>query len=104
MTRPDRRLRIPAELERLAEVRKLVRDATRAAGAQPGTVDDLVQAVDEAAANTITHGYSGDAGWVEVTVAVSGDELVVKIGRASCRERVEMLGGAGECKTQMRRV
>jgi len=79
MTTSERRLRIPAELDRLADVRKLVRDATRAAGAQPGTVDDLVQAVDEAAANTITHGYSGDAGWVEVTVAVSGDELVVTV-------------------------
>jgi serine/threonine-protein kinase RsbW len=79
MTTSERRLRIPAELDRLADVRKLVREASRAAGAQPGTVDDLVQAVDEAAANTITHGYAGDAGWIEVTVAVAGDDLVVTV-------------------------
>ena len=60
MTPTDRRLRVPADLERLAEVRQLVREASRAAGAAPGTVDDLVQAVDEAAANAITHGYAGD--------------------------------------------
>ncbi len=79
MTLPDRRLRIPAELDRLAEVRRLVREASRAAGAEPGTVDDLVQAVDEAAANTITHGYAGDAGWVEVAVSVVGEELIVTL-------------------------
>jgi serine/threonine-protein kinase RsbW len=79
MTTPDRRLRVPAELERLAEVRQLVREATRAAGAQPGTVDDLVQAVDEAAANTITHGYAGAPGWIEVGVAVAGEDLLVTI-------------------------
>ncbi len=79
MTLPDRRLRIPAELDRLAEVRRLVREALRAAGAQPGTVDDLVQAVDEAAANTITHGYAGDTGWVEVAVSVVGEELIVTL-------------------------
>jgi len=75
----DKRLRIPAELDRLAEVRQLVRDASRAAGAQPGAVDDLVQAVDEAAANTITHGYAGEPGWVEVTVSVVGEDLVVTL-------------------------
>ena len=79
MTPPTLRLRIPAELDRLAEVRQLIREASRAAGAEPGTVDDLVQAVDEAAANTITHGYAGEAGWVEVAVAVVGDELVVTL-------------------------
>jgi serine/threonine-protein kinase RsbW len=79
MTTAERRLRIPAELDRLAEVRQLVRDASRAAGARPGTVDDLVQAVDEAAANAITHGYAGDAGWVEVAVRVSGNDLVVTL-------------------------
>lgn len=79
MTPPDRRLRVPAELDRLAEVRQLVREASRAAGAEPGTVDDLVQAVDEAAANAISHGYAGEAGWVEVAVSVVGDDLVVTV-------------------------
>jgi serine/threonine-protein kinase RsbW len=76
---PAQRIRIPAELDRLADVRRLVREASRAAGAEPGTVDDLVQAVDEAAANTITHGYAGEPGWVEVAVAVVGDAVVVTL-------------------------
>jgi serine/threonine-protein kinase RsbW len=77
MTPLERRLRIPAELDRLAEVRGLVREAARAAGAVPDTVDDLVQAVDEAATNTIVHGYAGLPGSIEVSVAVVGPDLVV---------------------------
>ena len=71
------RLRIPAELDRLAEVRALVRESARAGGAAPDAVDDLVQAVDEAAANTITHGYAGRPGWLEVTVTVDVANIVV---------------------------
>ena len=77
MTPLERRLRIPAELDRLAEVRGLVREAARTAGAVPDTVDDLVQAVDEAATNTIVHGYAGLPGSIEVSVAVVGPDLVV---------------------------
>lgn len=79
MTPVERRLRIPVELDRLAEVRRLVRETTRAAGALPGTVDDLVQAVDEAATNIIVHGYAGRSGWVAVTVAVVGQDLVITL-------------------------
>jgi serine/threonine-protein kinase RsbW len=79
MTPPARSLRIPADLTRLADVRQLVREAARAAGATPGAVDDLVQAVDEATTNTIVHGYAGAPGWVEVTVAVAGPSVVVTL-------------------------
>jgi len=74
-----RRIRIPAELERLAEVRQLVREAARAAGATSDVVDDLVQAVDEAAANAIAHGYAGQSGWVEVAIAVADGDLVITV-------------------------
>jgi serine/threonine-protein kinase RsbW len=35
--------------------------------------------VDEAAANTVTHGYAGTPGWIEVAVAVEGEEIVVTL-------------------------
>ena len=79
MTAAERHLRIPAELERLAEVRGLVREAARAAGADEDAVDDLVQAVDEAATNTIAHGYAGQPGFVDVTVARVGADLVITL-------------------------
>jgi serine/threonine-protein kinase RsbW len=76
---PAERIRIPVELERLADVRRLVREATRAAGAGPDIVDDLVQAVDEAATNAIVHGYAGRRGFIEVTVAIVGRDLVITV-------------------------
>ncbi len=79
MNSPERRLRIPADLERLAEVRQLVRQAARAAGAPEDVVDDLVQAVDEAATNSIVHGYAGRPGWLDITVTAAGRELVITI-------------------------
>jgi serine/threonine-protein kinase RsbW len=80
MTTPtERRLRIPADLDRLAEVRTLVRDVAILYGAPPTCLDDLVQAVDEAATNVIVHGYRGEAGWLEVTTELVGDRIVVTL-------------------------
>ena len=59
-------LRVDAELERLADVRQFVRRQMVAAEAAHDSLDDMVQAVDEAATNVITHGYLGAAGWIEV--------------------------------------
>lgn len=42
-------------------------------------VDDLVQAVDEAAANAIVHGYAGLPGWIEVAIGLVGTDLVVTV-------------------------
>ena len=75
----ERRLRIPADLDRLAEVRSLVREVADACGAPPTCLDDLVQAVDEAATNVIVHGYRGRPGWLEVTAELVGDQIVVTI-------------------------
>jgi serine/threonine-protein kinase RsbW len=77
------RRRVPAELERLGEVRALVREVGAATGASQDAIDDLVQAVDEAAANAVVHGYAGQPGWVEVTLEDAGADLVVTVEDAA---------------------
>lgn len=75
----SRRLRIPAELERLADVRAAVRDVARACAAPVTCMDDLVQAVDEAVTNVIVHGYRGEPGPIDLTAELVGDDIVVTI-------------------------
>ncbi len=60
-------------------MRALVRATATGFGMGPDGVDDLVQAVDEAAANTIVHGYAGRQGWIAITVAVSGPDVVITL-------------------------
>jgi serine/threonine-protein kinase RsbW len=79
VTPVERRVSVPAELHRLAELRRFVREFAAAAGAAPSTVDDVVQAVDEAATNTITHGYAGSPGSVDVTMTVVDDTIVIRV-------------------------
>ena len=80
MTLATRRtLRIPAELERIADVRRLVRDVAGACNAPQPCMDDLVQAVDEAATNVILHGYRGRPGWLDVAAERVGDTIVITI-------------------------
>jgi serine/threonine-protein kinase RsbW len=80
MTLDTRRtLRIPAELERVADVRKLVRAVAGACDAPRSCMDDLVQAVDEAATNVILHGYRGRPGWLEVAAERVGDTIVITL-------------------------
>lgn len=50
-------LRLPAQPDRLCEVRGWVRDAARSAGCDNATADNLVLAVNEACMNVIQHGY-----------------------------------------------
>lgn len=71
--------RIPADLTRVVELRALVRSAVDAIDpeADGACQDDLVQAVDEAATNTILHGYRGAPGWVDVAVERIDDRLVI---------------------------
>jgi serine/threonine-protein kinase RsbW len=74
-----RRLEIPAQLERLADVRAAVRELARACAAPVTCMDDLVQAVDEAVTNIIVHGYRGDSGTIELTAELIDDDIVVTI-------------------------
>jgi anti-sigma regulatory factor (Ser/Thr protein kinase) len=75
----QRWLEIPAELERLADVRTLVREMARSCGAPVTCMDDLVQAVDEAVTNIIVHGYRGEPGSIDLTAELIGDDIVITI-------------------------
>jgi serine/threonine-protein kinase RsbW len=79
MVEVSRRLRVPAELERLADVRAAVREVARACSAPVTCMDDLVQAVDEAVTNVIVHGYRGEPGTIDLTAELVGDDIVVTI-------------------------
>lgn len=73
--------RISADLARVAELRALVRGVLDALdpNADDACQDDLVQAIDEAATNTIRHGYAGRPGWLEVTIDRVADRLVITV-------------------------
>jgi serine/threonine-protein kinase RsbW len=75
----ERRVRIPAELERIAEVRAAVRGVAEACDAPIDCEADLVQAVDEAVTNVIVHGYRGAPGEVEVTVERDDEVIVITV-------------------------
>jgi anti-sigma regulatory factor (Ser/Thr protein kinase) len=74
-----RSIRIPAEAERLADVRAFVRSAAVDFGAAPSVVDDIVQAVDEAACNIVVHGYAGEPGDIEVEAALAGQRIEIRL-------------------------
>ena len=75
----DRRIRVPAELRHLEEVRAFIRTCALESSAPETCVDDLVQAVDEAATNVIVHGYAGREGWLDVAVSPEPGQLVVTL-------------------------
>jgi serine/threonine-protein kinase RsbW len=77
------RIRIEADLDALAAVRRFVRAKATESEAPPDCLDDLVQAVDEAVTNVVEHGYRGAPGWVDVAVAFRGDDFVVTIEDAA---------------------
>ncbi len=72
-------LRIAAELENLKEIRRFVREAAMALGADAAAVSDAVRAVDEAASNIIFHGYRCEPGIIEIDVLRERDTLVVRL-------------------------
>lgn len=76
-------LRIDADLGQLSDVRRFVRAQAAAAAAPDDCRDDLVQAVDEAATNIISHGYRGDPGWLDVAIALEDDRFVVTLEDAA---------------------
>lgn len=79
MVEVRRRVTIPAELDRLAEMRAVVRDVARGYEAPADCIDDLVQAVDEAATNIIVHGYRGAQGTIELTAELVSDDFVITL-------------------------
>ena len=67
-------MRVPSDVDQLAEVRAFVREAVLDFGGSARVAEDLVQAVDEATCNVMLHGYGGEPGEVEI-------EAVVRDGR-----------------------
>ncbi|HSL76052.1 MAG TPA: ATP-binding protein, partial [Candidatus Limnocylindrales bacterium] len=70
---------IPADLERLAELRAAVREVAERWDAPPDCTGDLVQAIDEAATNIIRYGYRGEPGEIEMTADLHGDDIVITL-------------------------
>ena len=74
-----RHVSVPADLERVAELRATVREIGAGCQAPPDCVGDLVQAVDEAATNVIRYGYRGEPGSIDMTIELVGDDIVVTL-------------------------
>jgi serine/threonine-protein kinase RsbW len=71
LTKPPALLRLErADRSSLAAIRAFVEAQAGAAGLPAGVVDDLIQAVDEAAANIVIHGYGDRPGPLEVEFAI----------------------------------
>lgn len=69
----------PARPERLCDIRSAVAQAALDLGCPPGSVADVVLAVDEACQNIIRHGYGGADGDIIVQVARDRGALVVRL-------------------------
>jgi anti-sigma regulatory factor (Ser/Thr protein kinase) len=74
-----RHVTVPADLERVADLRATVREMGAGCQAPPDCIGDLVQAVDEAATNIIRYGYKGEPGSIEMMAELVGDEIVITL-------------------------
>lgn len=72
-------LSVVAELGNLAVIRCFVETTALTLGASQNVADDLVQAIDELAANIIQHGYQGRAGQIEIEIKKEQDALVIRL-------------------------
>ena len=68
---------VDADLERIADIRAFVRDVALSSDAPPACLDDLTQAVDEAATNIVLHGYGGRGGAIDVDARLVDDRIVI---------------------------
>lgn len=72
-------IRVPAHRKYLSAIREFVSERAKSAGATPADIDSLVQAVDEAAANVIIHGYQDGPGDIMIQVSPAVDSILVII-------------------------
>jgi serine/threonine-protein kinase RsbW len=72
-------LSVPAKRKYLAVIREFISEHANAAGASQPEVDSLIQAVDEAASNTIIHGYKDGPGEIVIEVKYSETEIIVTL-------------------------
>lgn len=68
---------VAAELNDLPKIRHFIRETAIQLNVDSDTADDLILAADEAATNTILHGYQGQPGFIEVQVELAGECFVV---------------------------
>src|SRR6188472_2825717 len=68
---------VDADLERLADIRALVRDVALSSAAPPACLEDLIQAVDEAATNIVLHRYERRGGPIDVEARQVDDDIVI---------------------------
>ncbi|MBN1147331.1 MAG: ATP-binding protein [Anaerolineales bacterium] len=73
------RLKIEADLKRLARIRAFIENAASSQGADKQTVDDMLLAANEAVTNIILHGYQGQPGMIEIEVSCQASDLVVRL-------------------------
>ena len=72
-------LRLESGVNQLANVRAFVRETATQLGASQRSVEDLVQAVDEASCNILLHGYGGTSGPIELEVERRGDAIAIRL-------------------------
>jgi serine/threonine-protein kinase RsbW len=73
------RLVVPAQAERLRDVRDVVRSVAVSAGAPRDRVEDMVLAVAEACANVVAHAYAEGGGDMHVVIDRRDEALVVVV-------------------------
>jgi len=72
-------LSVEAGLENLKRVRSFINETGRALNIDDKTLGELCLVVDEAVTNVIVHGYSGEAGKVDIEVSTMQEDLVIHI-------------------------
>jgi serine/threonine-protein kinase RsbW len=70
-------LQLTAELKDLPEIQRFISECLAALHAGSAAEPDILLAVTEIVTNSLTHGYRGKPGWVEVLVRRNGDSLEV---------------------------
>ncbi len=75
----DSRLVVRARVENLVVIRHFVQQTAHRLGADSRIIPDLVQAVDELAANSILHGYQGREGTVEIEMERVEARIIVRL-------------------------
>ena len=68
-------LQLTAELKDLPEIQRFISECLAALHAGSAAEPDILLAVTEIVTNSLTHGYRGKPGWVEVLVRRNGDSL-----------------------------
>ena len=68
-----------SELENLELIRLFVEGTAKDLHAQPKAIADMIQAVDEAVTNIMTHGYMGKPGSIEISVDCENIFLIVRM-------------------------